>query len=473
MQLLVIGGTHFVGRALVEDAVERGHEVTVFHRGPAEPEGFPQVEHVHGDRDGGLDGLAGARVGCRDRHVWLRPARGARLGPSAVGRGPEVHVHLHPVGLPRRRARGLQRGTPTHQPPFPDTEEITDESYGPLKVGCEREALDAFSGRCLVVRPGYIVGPHDPSDRFTYWVRRGAAGGRMLAPGPQDHALQVVDVRDLGAFTLDHVEAGTADIFGVVGPREPLTWGEAVPAFVTASGADTELDMGGRPVPAGAHRRRRGRAPTLGYRVPRAAFVRCEQGDRCRTASPPARRDDRRYARVGSRSRPPQGRPHAGARARAVAGVERGQLVSAPPRAPTRRRRERAPRARRVSAHAAPAASASTRCERPFFSARTPFAVARTITARRSSGSASRADVSVALHAVDQSGHGRRFDLLGLGELAHPPRPGEDQHRQGGESGSGDPQRLVLHAQASQQVDRGRVQAIGHRIHISRRGSRP
>ena len=82
-------------------------------------------------------------------------------------------------------------------------------------------------------------------------------------------------------------------------------------------------------------------------------------------------------------------------------------------------------------------------------------------------------DVSIPFHAVDQTRHGRRFDLLGLGELAHPPRPGEDQHGQRRESGCGDPERFVLHAQASQQVDRGRVQAIGHRIHISRRGSRP
>ena len=231
MQLLVIGGTHFVGRAFVEDAVERGHEVTVFHRGPAEPEGFPQVEHVHGDRDGGLDGLTGrAWDAAIDTCGYVpRVVRdSARLLSDAVRRYTFIStLSVYPDDAPA----GCNEGTPTHQPPFPDTEEITDESYGPLKVGCEREALDAFSGRCLVVRPGYIVGPHDPSDRFTYWVRRGAAGGRMLAPGPQDHALQVVDVRDLGAFTLDHVEAGTADIFGVVGPREPLTWGEAVPAF--------------------------------------------------------------------------------------------------------------------------------------------------------------------------------------------------------------------------------------------------
>jgi 2'-hydroxyisoflavone reductase len=227
---------------MVEDAVARGHDVTVFHRGPAEPEGFPKVEHIHGDRDGGLDVLRGRtwdaavdtcgyvpRV-VRDSAQLLAEAAGSYVFVSTLS----VYPDDAPVGCNEQ--------SPTHQPPFPDTEEITAESYGPLKMACELEAQAGFPGRCLVVRPGYIVGPHDPTDRFTDWVRRAAAGGgRMLAPGPQDQALQVVDVRDLGAFTLDHLEAGAVDVFGVVGPREPLTWGEALPAIVEAGRAGTEL----------------------------------------------------------------------------------------------------------------------------------------------------------------------------------------------------------------------------------------
>ena len=242
MQLLVIGGTHFVGRALVEDAVGRGHDVTVFHRGPAEPEGFPSVEHVHGDRDGGWTHCAAGAGTPRSTRaatsrVWSRDS--ARL-LCGCGRGPTSSSRPSPSirTMPRP---ATDEETPIHGPPFPDTEEITAESYGPLKASCEIEAQQAFPGRCLVVRPGYIVGPHDPSDRFTYWVRRAAAGGRMLAPGPKGQALQVVDVRDLGAFTLDRMEEGRDDVFGVVGPREPLTWGEAMPALVTAADAGTEL----------------------------------------------------------------------------------------------------------------------------------------------------------------------------------------------------------------------------------------
>jgi 2'-hydroxyisoflavone reductase len=241
MQLLVIGGTHFVGRAMVEDAVARGYDVSVFHRGPAEPEGFPKVEHIHGDRDGGLYALRGRTWDAAIDTCGYRPrvvGDSARLLADAVG----SYVFVSTLSVyPDVLATGGTEQSPTHQPPFPDTEEITAESYGPLKMACELEAQAAFPGRCLVIRPGYIVGPHDPTDRFTYWVRRAAGGGRMLAPGPQEQALQVVDVRDLGAFTLDHLEAGTSDVFGVVGPREPLTWSDALAALVEAARAGTEL----------------------------------------------------------------------------------------------------------------------------------------------------------------------------------------------------------------------------------------
>ena len=129
----------------------------------------------------------------------------------------------------------------------PEIEEITNESYGPLKVACEQEVLAAFPGRALIVRPGYIVGPHDPTDRFTYWVRRAGAGGEMLAPGPDDGALQVVDVRDLGAFALEQLERGTSDVFGVVGPPEPLTWAGFLPLVCEAARAGTSPTWVDRP----------------------------------------------------------------------------------------------------------------------------------------------------------------------------------------------------------------------------------
>jgi 2'-hydroxyisoflavone reductase len=241
MKLLVIGGTHFVGRAVVEDAVARGHDVTVFHRGADEPDGFPDVEHLHGDRDGGLDVLRGREWDAALDTCGYVPRvvrDSAQLLAGAVG----TYAFISSLSaLPDDAPPASNEDTPTYQPPFPDTEDITNESYGPLKVACELEAQAAFPGRCLIVRPGYIVGPHDPTDRFTYWVRRARTGGEMLAPGPDEGALEVVDVRDLGAFTLDRMEEGTADVFGVVGPAEPLTWGRFLPLACDVADAGTSL----------------------------------------------------------------------------------------------------------------------------------------------------------------------------------------------------------------------------------------
>lgn len=146
-------------------------------------------------------------------------------------------LSVYPDDMPA----GANEDSPVHGPPFPDTEEITNDTYGPLKVLCEQEALAAFPERCLIVRPGYIVGPHDRSDRFTYWVRRASRGGEMLAPSPRAMPLQVVDVRDLAAFALDHLEAGTNDVFGVVGPGTSLTWDGFVGAAADAGGGPTEV----------------------------------------------------------------------------------------------------------------------------------------------------------------------------------------------------------------------------------------
>jgi len=241
MKLLLVGGTSFVGRAAVEGAVGRGHEVTVFHRGEREPEALSGVEHIHGDRDGGLDALRGrtwdaALDTCGYVPRVVRDS--AQLLADAVG----TYGFVSSLSvLPDDAMAGANEDTSVHQPPFPQTEEITEGSYGPLKVACELEAQAAFPGRCLVTRPGYIVGPNDPSDRFTYWIRRAGAGGEILAPGPEDGDLQVVDARDLGAFMLDHLEAGTSDVFGVTGPADRLTWGAFLPLACEVAGSDATL----------------------------------------------------------------------------------------------------------------------------------------------------------------------------------------------------------------------------------------
>jgi 2'-hydroxyisoflavone reductase len=241
MRILAIGGTRFFGRALVEQAAERGHEVTVFHRGESEPADLPSLEHVHGDRTSGLDVLRGRSwdavvdtCAFVPREVrGVADAIGDHVGHYTFVSSLSVHDEDLPVGATEDAA--------TFGPPFPDTEDVTEETYGPLKVACEVEAATRFEGRLLVIRPGYIVGPHDPTDRFTYWVRRAAAGGEMLAGAPPDAAIQGIDARDLGTFVLDRIEASDVDTYGVVGPGEPATWEEVFAAGRDAGGADTTV----------------------------------------------------------------------------------------------------------------------------------------------------------------------------------------------------------------------------------------
>jgi len=241
MKLLVIGGTRFVGRHAVEQAVGRGHEITMFHRGESEPgDGFPDVEHVHGDRDGGLSLLKGRTWDAALDTCGYVPRvvrQSARLPGIAAGH----YTFISSLSVyPEDVAPGATEATPGHGPSSSDTEETSGENYGPLKVACESEVQSAFPGRALIVRPGFIVGPHDSRDRFPYWVRRAAMGGEMLAPEPGDLRVQLVDVRDLAAFVIDHVEAGTGDVFNVTGPEGVLTMRELLEFCVAGGHADTE-----------------------------------------------------------------------------------------------------------------------------------------------------------------------------------------------------------------------------------------
>jgi len=237
----VIGGTEFVGRHAVSLAATRGHEVTVFHRGKREPADLADVEHVHGDRDGGLDALAGRSWDAALDTCGYVPRV---VRSSAAFLAPRVSHYTFVSSLsvlPDEAPPGANEDSPVHAPPYPQSEEITEESYGPLKVACELEVAAAFPGRSLVIRPGYIVGPNDPTDRFTYWVRRAAAGGEMLAPGPPDADVQVLDVRDLAAFMLDATESSTTGTFGVVGPSDRLTMERLLGVCVATGGAGTSL----------------------------------------------------------------------------------------------------------------------------------------------------------------------------------------------------------------------------------------
>ena len=242
MRLLLLGGPRFLGRAVTDAALAGGHEVTFFNRGTTNPELYPEVERIVGDRATDLDGLRGRSWDAVVDTCAFVPREVREVADTIgddVGHYTFVSsLSVHDEDLPA----GATEEAATFGPPFPETEEVTEETYGPLKVACEVEAKGRFAGRLLVIRPGYIVGPNDPTDRFTYWVRRAAAGGEMLAGAPPDAEIQGIDARDLGTFVLDRVEASDVDTYGVVGPGEPATWGQAFDAARDAGNADTTIE---------------------------------------------------------------------------------------------------------------------------------------------------------------------------------------------------------------------------------------
>jgi 2'-hydroxyisoflavone reductase len=222
MRLLVLGGTSFVGRHLVQTALDEGHTVTVFHRGRTNPDLFPQVEHRRGDRSTG--DLASLRDGRWDATVDVSayvPAHVTQALAALDGRQGH-YVLVSSISAYDPATATADEGSPTYSAPDPDTEQVTAETYGPLKAACERHAVRSPAASSVaIVRPTFVVGPHDPTDRFTYWARVVAHGGQVPLAWP-DAPVQVIDARDLGDFLLGLAASGTAGAFDAVGPFAPL-----------------------------------------------------------------------------------------------------------------------------------------------------------------------------------------------------------------------------------------------------------
>ena len=242
MDLLLIGGTQFVGRALVEKALQRGHNVTLFNRGKTNPDIFPEVERITGDRDGDLANLGDRTWDAVIDTVGYFPRVVKESAEYLKGKAKQ-YAFISTISvydlekLPPQGTEDSALATLTD----PTVEEITGETYGGLKVLCEQAVMDAFPDTYLIVRPGLIVGPHDPSNRLPYWVGRMDKGGDVLLPDIFDQPVQFVDARDLADFTLDQIEKGTSDIFHVTGPDTTLHFGEVIDACVKAAGKDVAL----------------------------------------------------------------------------------------------------------------------------------------------------------------------------------------------------------------------------------------
>jgi 2'-hydroxyisoflavone reductase len=242
VRLLVIGGTRFAGYFLVDAALRSGHYVTLFNRGESDPEAFPDAERVHGDRDGGLEALRGRTFEAVVDMCGYFP-RVVRQSAELLRETVSHYVFVSSISVYREDvAPGFDEGAPVITGVDPTVEEIRDDTYGGLKVLCEEEVERGFAGRAVIVRPGLIVGPRDRSDRLTYWVRRVAKGGEVLAPGTPDRRVQVIDARDLAEWMLRMTDARATGVFNATGPDRALTFGEILATSRDVSGSDARFE---------------------------------------------------------------------------------------------------------------------------------------------------------------------------------------------------------------------------------------
>ncbi len=223
MDLLIVGGTRFLGRHLAAQALAAGHRVTLLNRGQSGPALFPAARHLIADRNGDLLALADGRWDAVIDTCAYVPRHVSTMARALRGRVGHYQLVSTISVYSDTPQHGLTEDAPTVQLDGPNVEAVTGETYGGLKALCERALLNAMPDRAGIVRPGLIVGPHDPTERFTWWVRRLLRGGDVLAPGPEAAPVQFIDVRDLAAFMLAQAEAARTGTVHVSGPLKPMT----------------------------------------------------------------------------------------------------------------------------------------------------------------------------------------------------------------------------------------------------------
>ena len=237
--LLILGGTGFIGPHLTERALTRDWLVTHFNRGrrDADVEG---VETLIGDRKGQLDALRDRRWDAVIDNTGYIP-KYTRMSSDLLAPNAGFCLFTSSISAYASFTGSNDEDSPVGELANVDGEDVTNETYGPMKALCEQYVRDAFGTRCAIVRPGYIVGPLDPTDRFTYWPVRFARGGEMVAPGTPVDPIQVIDVRDLSNFMLDLVERRVTGTFNAVSAPRKLTMGTLLDGSKRVTDADTRV----------------------------------------------------------------------------------------------------------------------------------------------------------------------------------------------------------------------------------------
>lgn len=241
LRILFLGGTGFIGPHMVREALARGHEVTLFNRGKNDGL-FPDLEQLSGDRDGKLQALEGRRwdaVIDTSAYVPRHVDDSARLLKAG---GTPYYLFISTVAVYEKRADGaMDEDSPLATMADPTIEEVTGETYGPLKALCEQAVLRHYPDDSTILRPTYIIGPGDSTDRFAHYLERPLAGGTMASPGPEDLNLSYVDVRDLAEFTVKSVEDKMRGRFNMVNAPGTTTTGDMMRRSLAASGAKVDL----------------------------------------------------------------------------------------------------------------------------------------------------------------------------------------------------------------------------------------
>jgi 2'-hydroxyisoflavone reductase len=234
MRILVIGGTSFVGRHMAQTAIDRGHEVTLFNRGRTNPDVLPAAERLTGDRNDDLGALDGRTWEATIDVCAYVPRQVRTLLESLNGRGGH-YVFVSTISVfPDATPENFTEDSPLREPAWDD--ELVMELYGELKVACEQVAQELVGDRLLIIRPGYVIGPYDPTHRFTYWVERVAEGRSPMATPGTAQPLQCIDARDLAAFTIARLEAGDVTSYNVTAPLPAPTFGQVLETIARGVG---------------------------------------------------------------------------------------------------------------------------------------------------------------------------------------------------------------------------------------------
>lgn len=241
----MLGGTSFVGRAMVEEALARGDELTLFSRGRTGTDLFPDVARLVGDRASGdyaaLQGSDWDAVLDVSGYVPRHVAQAADALAGSTGRYLFISTGSVYDFSGSEGVEGVVDETAPRLPAETGTEEVTGRTYGPLKVACEDEVTARYGDRATLVRPGIVAGPHDPTDRFTWWARRAARGGTVPLPARPDQPVQVVDSRDLARLVVTLLHDDRPGTYNAVGPAEPVTMAGLVEACARGTGATVRV----------------------------------------------------------------------------------------------------------------------------------------------------------------------------------------------------------------------------------------